>query len=460
MPTIQQLPPAGSVDPADEIPISQSGTTRSVIVGDLLASTQPAISVPTGTLLGRNSVGPGGPESVDIGSGLVLSGGTLSAVAGSLGTAPQVATIATTDLVYISQEGQSHTISYADLIDGETIDAAQPAAAGSDTDTFWVAQGSSTMVRQTFSAVWDYLGTKLSTYKLPIVELTTNTTLDGTVHNGRVLVCSQAVTLTPIFTNMGSGFECDVINLSAGDVTLAPGIITSSGATTLLPGQSASLRGLTYSGGNVIYASISGVSSGGTAPAAPGQVTGLAAGSITATSIGLSWNAPNSGGSPASYSVQFRVSGSGTWTTASSSVSSTAFSVNGLTAGTSYDFEVFAVNAGGVGTPSSTISASTSSSASSVVSITWNLAAAGNYTAGNGTIGVNVHVNPGTAAVQFGFSTSTTIPPSSWTAAAHVNTDLWGAYVPTPATAGTWYNWCEGTDGSAPTVYPSSFTVS
>jgi prolipoprotein diacylglyceryltransferase len=40
-----------------------------------------------------------------------------------------------------------------------------------------------------------------------------------------------------------------------------------------------------------------------------------------------------------------------------------------------------------------------------------------------------------------------------------VNTDLWGAYVSTPASAGTWYAWVEGTDGSKPTVYPTPFTV-
>ncbi|MGH7153605.1 MAG: fibronectin type III domain-containing protein [Acetobacteraceae bacterium] len=177
--------------------------------------------------------------------------------------------------------------------------------------------------------------------------------------------------------------------------------------------------------------------------------------------MGLSWSAPSSGGGiPSSYSVQYRVSGTGTWSTASSSVSSTAFTASGLTASTSYDFQVFAVNAGGAGAPSSIVSASTSTSSSSVTSIAWNVAPSGSYTAGNGTIGVNAQVSPSTAAVQFGFSTSATVPPTFWTAATHVNTNLWGAYVPTPASAGTWFGWCEGTDGSAPTVYPTSFTVS
>ena len=50
-------------------------------------------------------------------------------------------------------------------------------------------------------------------------------------------------------------------------------------------------------------------------------------------------------------------------------------------------------------------------------------------------------------------------PGSAKTAYASINTDFWGADVPTPASAGTWYAWVEGTDGSAATVYPIAFTV-
>jgi len=50
-------------------------------------------------------------------------------------------------------------------------------------------------------------------------------------------------------------------------------------------------------------------------------------------------------------------------------------------------------------------------------------------------------------------------PGSAKSTYAYVNTNLWGAYVSTPASAGTWYAWVEGTDGSKPTVYPTAFTV-
>jgi hypothetical protein len=50
-------------------------------------------------------------------------------------------------------------------------------------------------------------------------------------------------------------------------------------------------------------------------------------------------------------------------------------------------------------------------------------------------------------------------PGSAKSTYASVNTSLWAAYVDTPATAGTWFTWAEGLDGSASTVGTSSFLV-
>jgi hypothetical protein len=83
----------------------------------------------------------------------------------------------------------------------------------------------------------------------------------------------------------------------------------------------------------------------------------------------------------------------------------------------------------------------------------------GSYSQGSGDIGVNAFITPAASPVQFGFSLSAITPPSSWTAATHVNSNLWGAYVPTPVSPGTWYTWGEGLDGSEPTVSPNSFLV-
>jgi Fibronectin type III domain len=521
MPTIPQLSPVTEVTAADELPLSQNGTTHSVTVGTLLAGVQPAIISATGNLLGRISVGPGGPEPIAVGTGLTLNGGTIaasgadhaafvqetslvatdqvvlnsagspkllllsllrglfaagnnvtidaagtiSATGGSGGDATPIATlapvstIAASDLVAISQGGTDHAITYANLLDGLTIDLAQPASPAADADTLWVAQGSSTMLRQSFAAVWAWMAGKLPTYHLPVVELTTNTTLDGTVHNGRVLVCSQPITLTPAPINMGSGFACDVINVSGGSITFAAGITTSSGAPTLASGQAASLRVATYSAGTIVFASMPGSGGGGAPLTAPGQVTGLTATNEATNSVILSWLAAPSGGTGATYTIQYRVSGTTTWNISATGVTATTATVSGLVPSTPYDFQVTCVNAAGSGPSSTVVTTSTAATASSITSITWNMVPSGSYTHGSGSIGVNAHVAPATSQIQFGFSTSTDVLPTQWTASNLVNTDLWGQYVATPATPGTWYVWAEGMDGSHPTIYPTPFTV-
>jgi Fibronectin type III domain len=527
MPTISQLPSSDQVAASDRIPISQAGIAHSVSVGTLLASMQPAVISDSGTLLGRVSLGPGGPESVAVGMGLLLNNGSLAASgadhasyplqndllpadqvvlnsagdpkllplsllrglfsaganiaissSGSISASADgggasepggtysitslapVTTMAASDLVAISQGGADHTISYGNLLDGLTIDLAQPAIAATDTDALWVAQGSNIMLRQSFAAVWSWLTTKLTSYRLPVVEITNDTTLDATIHNGRILVCSQPITLTPLLLNLGNGFYCDVINLSNASVTFGPGIIASSGSSSIPAGQAAALRSINYSGGNFVFALVAGA--GGASanpPALPGQVTGLSAGSPTTSSIALAWSVPGSGGGASSYTVQYRVSGGSAWTIFAFGLSTTTEIVTGLAAGTTYDFQVSAVNATGSGQASAVTSASTVSASGTVTSVTWNMVPSGSYTHGVGSIGVNAHVNPANATLQFGFSTSSTTPPPNWTVATYVNTDLWGAYVSTPATAGTWYAWVEGTDGSHQTVFPTAFTV-
>lgn len=614
MPTISELPAAASVAAADLLPISHGGAAMATSVGTLLASTQPTIIVQSPALLGRISLGSGGPEQVGVGIGVnisqgslvatgldhagfpiasslntaselvisnqgtpmlmpasllhglfsaganvtITSDGTISAtganVAGPIGSLQAVSSLTGQDLVPVSHAGSNCAITYSNFLDGVTIDQAQAAGPVSDTDTIWAAQGSNVMASQTFSAIWVWIANKLPTYKAPVVEITTSINLDTTVHNGRILVCSQPVTLTPLTTNMGSGFHCTVINASVGTVTLGTGFVTSTGGMTLGPQQAASIFCATYSGGTIAFASIA----GSAAVAAPGQVTGLASSSITSAAITIYWQAPGSGGAASLYAVQYRVTGTSSWSTApavvgattcvlsgltgatsydivvqainaagtgssssiltvttaalpqvpvpaqvsglaatpssSSSIqltwsgqtgtsAATSFTVqyrvtgtttwtssvagisgatttiSGLQAATSYDFSVIGMNASGSGPVSSTVTAVTEAASTPVTSITWNLLPTGPYTHGSGSIGVNAQVSPASAAIQFGFSLSATTPPASWTAAILVNTNLWGAYVPTPATAGNWYVWAEGTNGTGSTVNPTPFVV-
>lgn len=73
---------------------------------------------------------------------------------------------------------------------------------------------------------------------------------------------------------------------------------------------------------------------------APGQATGLMPSNPTVSTIDLSWTTPSSGGAVASYTVQYRVTGGSDWNTAASGIAGTAYTVTGLSAATSYDFQV------------------------------------------------------------------------------------------------------------------------
>ncbi len=105
MPTIQQLPAAVQPSAGDELPVSQGGVTRAVSVGDLLAATQAAITTASNTLLGRVSLGPGGPEPVPMGPGVAISSGALSANGGDHAGFVQRAALTLSDEVVLNSSG-------------------------------------------------------------------------------------------------------------------------------------------------------------------------------------------------------------------------------------------------------------------------------------------------------------------------------------------------------------------
>jgi hypothetical protein len=469
----------------------------------------------------------------------------------SIGELDVVAGLAAQDLVAVSHAGSDYAIAYANFLDGITIDQAQGAGPAGDSDTIWAGQGSNVMVRLTLSAIWPWVANKLPTYQAPVVEVTTNTDLDAAVHNGRIIVCSQPITLTPLTGNMGSGFQCTAINASSGNLTLGPGFLSSTGGLVLTPWQSATLSCATYSGGTIAFAampttalvaavpgqpgslsssgttattitvawqppSTGGVVSSyivqvrptgtrfwnGTAPVEnatvyqinglqaaasydiaveaqnaagagaasailtvvtasnpPAEVTGVTATPTLSSAIQIGWSPETGAGAATSFTIQYRVTGSSTWTFSLNGMTGIGGTVSGLQPATSYDFSVIGVNSGGVAPASATVTAVTKAASAAVSSITWNLLPSGTYTHGSGTIGINALVSPAASPIQFGFSLSATTPPSSWTAAILVNSNLWGAYAPTPATAASYYAWAEGLDGSAPTISPSPFLV-
>jgi hypothetical protein len=92
----------------------------------------------------------------------------------------------------------------------------------------------------------------------------------------------------------------------------------------------------------------------------PGQVPWLGAGqAATATTISINFAPPNDGGIPTSYVILDRITGQGSWTTYGTVGWTGWQTVSGLLAGTSYDFEVYAVNASGNGAVSAPVTLAT-----------------------------------------------------------------------------------------------------
>ena len=120
MPTIDQLAPATAAADTDEYIVSQSGTVLKMTRAQILAGVQPQIALESGVVLGRCSAGTGAPEPLYVGSNLVLTNGTLSAMAapyqvGGLvsGTVPIA-----NDLVALSQAGVDTSVSYSQFMSG------------------------------------------------------------------------------------------------------------------------------------------------------------------------------------------------------------------------------------------------------------------------------------------------------------------------------------------------------
>ena len=97
------------------------------------------------------------------------------------------------------------------------------------------------------------------------------------------------------------------------------------------------------------------------------------------------------------------------------------------------------------------------------VSLTVNAPGSAEFEHGaSGTIDLSGALSPPQpAALQAALSTSNTAPPTSgWTAASlSAGQDVWTAYVPVPALAGSYYIWVERTDGAFAVVADFAITV-
>lgn len=267
-------------------------------------------------------------------------GGSFAAPAAS----NTVGSVAETDYALGFSGGAIVWIKNSDLINslGESMPALPTAANPSDTDLFPTNQGGGD-VRQTLAAMWRYiLGQQLGT-----VQITTNIALNAIAHNNRSLfVVVPNITISA--PGLTDDFECTVYNASTGNILFDPATITSFSSQfngVLAPNTSITILATSAVGGGgtvTVYA----VAGGGAAVAPPGTPAIPALGVVGPTTAYINWAVPSSGGAPSGYNLQYRLSGSGPWTTISNNTLTTQL-LTGLTASTSYDVQIQAFNVGG-----------------------------------------------------------------------------------------------------------------
>jgi hypothetical protein len=189
----------------------------------------------------------------------------------------------------------------------------------------------------------------------------------------------------------------------------------------------------------------------------------------TSTNLAVTWTAPatdSTHGAATGFNLRSSPTGANTWTTVSDV--SSPYTLTGLTGATAIDVEVEATNAAaGPGA----WSASTTGTTWGATVVPGNLTAAASQVhstsvAPNG--GMNAVVTPAPTAVTgaaFAWSASnSTIPATGLTAAvADGQTNGWGQFFNTPATAGTFYLWvlAQGAGGTTiGALVTSAVTVS
>lgn len=302
--------------------------------------------------------------------------GVVDATAPTL-TSATVENAAPTTLTLVFSEAldQTKTLNIADFtLSGGKSDSAAVYGAGGNTVVLTVTAftaGESITLNVAAGAVRDLAGNNLAA--ITARAITNNVFTVPSQVTGLTLGSTTSTTQALSWTapsNGGSAITDYVIQykLTSGSTWTTFSDGTSTTASTTVTGLTSAtaydfrVAAVNANGTGTYSTTVSATTSSGAS--APAQVTGLTLGTPTSTTQPLSWSVPADGGSAITdYLIEYKATSSGTWLTFSDGVSTTASTtVTGLTASTSYDYRVSAINAIGTGTASATGTGSTAAS--------------------------------------------------------------------------------------------------
>lgn len=228
-----------------------------------------------------------------------------------------------------------------------------------------------------------------------------------------------------------------------------------------------------------------------------GPATALIAGTPTTSAVSLSWSAPSVGTPPFSYQVQYRVSGTASWTNWGAAQTATSTTISSLTSGTRYDFQVVTSNTYGSSvspTASVTIGATApgapsglvlSNATSTTIVLTWtpsqtgtqpisyqvqySPAGAGSWSSGPATAGSSATITSLTPATSFDFrvvalnsggsATSPTATASTTAAATASPSAPTAVSAGSPTSSTILVGWTAPASGTAPFSYQVAYRV-
>lgn len=147
-----------------------------------------------------------------------------------------------------------------------------------------------------------------------------------------------------------------------GWTTFASGVTTTSITVTgLTSGTAYNFEVVTYLGS--VAGPASAIASASTVAVAPGAATGLSANTPSSTGVTLLWTAPTTGTLPITYTTQQSTNNGASWVNSTATVSGNQAIVTGLTASTTYLFQIVTSNVAGT-TPSGVVSVTTAATPS------------------------------------------------------------------------------------------------